>query len=71
MNILPLVFLPHLHGWFKFDTPEIIEASKATELPVYALSDEAAVVVDGDEPLKVVGTDYIITKGGEIWNEKM
>ena len=70
MDILPLIFLPHLHGWFKFDAPEIIEASKATELPVYALSDEAAVVVDGDEPLKVVGTDYMIAKGGEIWNER-
>ncbi len=66
MDILPLIFLPHLHGWFKFDAPEVIEASMATDLPVYALSDDAAVVVDGDEPLKVVGTDYIIAENGEI-----
>lgn len=71
MNIVPLVFLPHLHGWFKFDVPEIIKTSKMTDLPVYALSDRAAVVVEDSGVLRVVGADYIVAKNGEVWNEKI
>ena len=65
MNIIPIVFLPHLHGWFKFDKPEIIKASEATVLPVYALSDNAAIAYDGTN-FDVLGNDYIIAQEGKI-----
>jgi hypothetical protein len=31
-----------------------------TDLPVYALSDEAAIIVNDDDPLKIIGKDYLI-----------
>ena len=66
MDIIPIVFLPHLHGFFKFGEEEIKQTSKETDLPVYALSDKAAIIVNGKEPLNVIGEDYIMAKGGEI-----
>ena len=66
MDIIPVVFLPHLHGFFKFGEEEIKQTSKETDLPVYALSDKAAIIVNEKEPLKIVGEDYIIAKGGEV-----
>ena len=66
MDILPIVFLPHLHGFFKFDKKEVEENSKSTDLPVYALSDKAAIIIDNNNPLKVIGKDYLIAKDGEI-----
>ena len=66
MGIIPIVFLPHLHGYFKFGEEEIKQISSSTDLPVYALSDNAAIIVNGDNHLKVVGQDYIITRKGEI-----
>lgn len=70
MNFVPIVFLPHLHGCFKFDRAEVIKASKMTDLPVYAMSDNSALrVVDGDEPV-ILGTDYIVAKNGEIVAEE-
>lgn len=70
MDYVPIVFLPHLHGWFKFDRAEVLGASKATDLPVYACSDNCALkVIDNNEPV-IVGTDYIVAKNGEIVAEK-
>ena len=66
LDIVPIVFLPHLHGHFKFGEEEVKKASGFTDLPVYALSDEAAIVIDGDEPLRVIGEDYILVKKGEV-----
>ena len=66
MDIVPVVFLPHLHGFCKFDKPEIIRASEQTDLPVYAMSDKSALIIeDGKDPF-VVGEDYIIAKNGII-----
>ena len=69
LDIVPIVFLPHLHGFFKFDKEEVKKASGFTDLPVYALSDETAIVINGDEPLRVIGEDYIIAKKGEIYGK--
>ena len=66
MDIVPIVFLPHLHGFYKFDKEEVEEASKSINLPVYALSDEAAIIVDGDNSLKIIGKDYLIAENGII-----
>lgn len=66
MDIVPIVFLPHLHGYFKFGEDEIKQISEETDLPVYALSDNSAIVIDGDSPLRVVGEDYIIAQKGQL-----
>ena len=66
MEYVPIIFLPHLHGWFKFDEPEIKRASELTDLPVYALSDDAALKIVDNEPLVILGSDYIVAEKGEI-----
>ena len=66
MDIVPIVLLPHLHGFYKFDKEEVESASNLTDLPVYALSDEAAVIINGDNPLKIIGEDYLIAEKGKI-----
>lgn len=66
MDYVPIIFLPHLHGFYKFDKAEVLHASELTELPVYALSDNCALkIIDQDEPV-VLGNDYIIAKQGNI-----
>lgn len=66
MEYVPIIFLPHLHGWFKFDTPEIKRASELTDLPVYALSDNAAIKIIDDKTPEIIGSDYIVAEKGEI-----
>ena len=66
MDIIPIILLPHLHGFYKFDKKEVGDASKLTDLPVYALSDEAAIIVNDDNPLKIIGKDYLIAENGTI-----
>lgn len=66
MDLVPIIFLPHLHGHYKFDQPEVIKASELTDLPVYACSDNCALkVVDGNAPV-ILGSDYIVAQGGKI-----
>lgn len=66
MEYVPIIFLPHLHGYFKFDQPEVLRASELTDLPVYALSDHAALkIIDRQEPV-VLGADYIIAQAGQL-----
>lgn len=65
MDIVPIIFLPHLHGFFKFDQEEVLRASELTDLPVYAVSDDCALKVIDGEVVAVLGTDYIVAKGGE------
>lgn len=66
MDIIPIIFLPHLHGFYEFDKEEVGDASKLTDLPVYALSDKAAIIVNDDNPLKIIGKDYLIAENGTI-----
>ncbi len=66
MDIVPIVFLPHLHGFCEFDKEEVLRASELTDLPVYAASDNCALrIIDDNEPV-VLGEDYIIAEKGEI-----
>ncbi len=68
MNLIPMIFLPHLHGWFKFDQAEVLHASEHTDLPVYALSDDCALkIIDQDMPV-ILGHDYLIAKKGKLTN---
>lgn len=66
MDYVPIIFLPHLHGWCKFDREEVLRASELTDLPVYALSDNCALkIVDRESPV-ILGSDYIIAQQGEL-----
>lgn len=66
MDIVPIILLPHLHGWFKFDRQEIVRASELTDLPVYALSDNSALkIIDREAPV-VLGEDYLIAQHGAM-----
>lgn len=66
MNIVPIIFLPHLHDWIKYDQPEVLRASELTKLPVYAVSDECALkIIDNEDPVPL-GSDYILAKAGKI-----
>lgn len=66
MNMVPIIFLPHLHGFFKFDQAEVLRASELTDLPVYATSDDCALKVIDGEIVEILGTDYIVAKQNEI-----
>ena len=66
LEIVPLVFLPHLHGWFQFGEKEVLQESEVVNVPVYALSDQAALVIIDDKMPQIVGEDYIIAENGNI-----
>ncbi len=66
MNMVPIIFLPHLHGFFKFDQAEVLRASELTDLLVYATSDDCALKVIDGEIVEILGTDYIVAKQNEI-----
>lgn len=66
MNIVPIVFLPHLHGFYKFDRAEVAKASKLTDLPVYAMSDKSALKVEDINHPVLIGEDYLVTQNGTI-----
>lgn len=77
LNLVPVVLLPHYHGWFKFEEPEILREAKSSKYPVYALSDHAALKVttstsktDGKTSDKtqfdLIGEDYYTDLGEEI-----
>lgn len=65
LNLLNFSILPHLHSryFFKRTKEWTIEESKKVDNVVYALSDNAAVIVDGDREY-VVGNDYMKLLGG-------
>lgn len=66
MDYVPVIFLPHLHGFFKFDRKEVLRASELTNLPVYALSDNAALKIIDNQPPVVLGSDYIVAEQGKL-----
>lgn len=69
MNFVPIIFLPHLHGCYKFDKPEVIKASEFTNLPVFAISDDSALKIIDNEPPVILGNDYIVAQNGKIIKE--
>ena len=60
LNLLNFSILPHLHSEYFSERADewAIRESENVDYPVYAISDNAAVVIDGDEEY-VVGHDYI------------
>lgn len=66
MDIVPIVFLPHLHGFCRFEKEEVLRASEFTDLPVYAVSDNCALKIVDDNAPVILGEDYIVAEKGEI-----
>lgn len=66
LDIVPIIFLPHLHGFFKFDQPEVLKASELTSLPIYAASDNCALKIIDDNAPVILGDDYIVARNGKI-----
>ncbi|MCL2280649.1 Type 1 glutamine amidotransferase-like domain-containing protein [Candidatus Saccharibacteria bacterium] len=66
-ELLDIEILPHLHNPY-FNTKDgnwIIEDSRVAKVPVYVISDEAAVVVNDNE-ISLIGKDYLKLEKGEI-----
>jgi len=63
LGLVPIIFMPHFHSdSFPNNTEQVVlEESKRQALPVYALSDQAALVVEGDQAgqfnHKLIGQD--------------
>ncbi len=71
LELLPIFFLPHFgSSWFPQLTEEVaVKESRATDLPVYLLSDQAAVVVWGslEKPeFEMVGSGFVVVHDGEV-----
>ncbi len=70
LNLVPIFFLPHFHSdWFPQLKEEVaIRESRSTDLPVYLMSDQSALVVTGEKGnlnYKLIGDDYLVAKNGE------
>lgn len=70
LNVVPIFFLPHFHGDAKRLTPEVaISESTKTELPVYLVSDHAALIITGEPEnfnYQMIGKDYLIAQKGKV-----
>lgn len=66
LDLVPIIFLPHLHGFCQFDQPEVLRASELTDMPVYAVSDNCALKIIDSQPPIILGTDYIVAQNGEL-----
>lgn len=67
MDLVDFTILPHLNS-MHFNTRVeawVLEDSKTQNSLVYAVSDDAAVIVDGDKTY-VIGKDYLIAKNGQV-----
>ncbi len=69
MDVVPIVFLPHLHGFFEFGQTEVLRASEFTNLPVYAVSDDCALRITDDHVPVILGSGYIIAQNGKVITE--
>lgn len=75
LEIVPVEFLPHFEGRCygeEFTKESIVEESRRVSAPVYALTDDAALVVEGEEGnlnCRMVGRGYIIAQNGTILSE--
>lgn len=71
LELLPWFFLPHFGSdWFPQLTEEVaMRESKLTDLPVYLMSDQSALVVRGDMDnleVKPIGSGFVVLKDGEV-----
>lgn len=76
LELVPVEFLPHYRGVCYdddvFTREVIIEESTRTNFPVYALTDEAALVVEGEGKelsCHMVGRGYLIAQNGMVLDE--
>lgn len=70
LNLVDLEIIPHIHGKFTLPNAEaqvVIESTRKT-VPIYGLSDQAAVIVD-DDNVKVIGHDFCVAAQGKIIQE--
>lgn len=75
LELLPIFFLPHYKSeWFPQLTKDVaVHESRITNLPVYLMSDDSALVVCGslEKPeFELIGSGYAEVKNGEIVEEK-
>lgn len=71
LELLPIFFLPHFGSdWFPQLREEVaIKESSLTDLPVYLVSDQAALVVRGDlenPKMQMVGSGFIVAQNGKV-----
>ncbi len=71
LELLPWFFLPHFgSSWFpQFTEGVAIKESKLTNLPIYLMSDQSALVVCGDldnPVVELVGNNFVVVKNGEV-----
>lgn len=75
LDLIPICFLPHFHGWFTRLTPEVTKReSENTNLPVFLMSDQSALMITGaSDSIKIepIGEDYLIFQKGEQINEPL
>ncbi|MDR2770050.1 MAG: peptidase E [Rickettsiales bacterium] len=66
LDLADFAILPHFHAEYINNRGDdwVIAESKSSDYPVYAISDHAAVVIDG-ENVSVIGKDYIKLSGGK------
>ena len=70
LDMVDFTVLPHLHS-VHFNTRDndwVIEDSEKEDNLVYAISDDAAVIVDGEKTY-VAGKDYLIAEKGKLIKE--
>lgn len=71
LELLPLYFLPHFGSdWFPQLNEEVaVRESKLTDLPIYLMSDQSAIVVRGslEKPeLTAIGTGFVVVNNGKV-----
>lgn len=71
LNIVPIIFLPHYHSdWFnQLDQDAVITESNRKKLPIYALSDQAALIMQGESEdlnFRLIGKDYLVAQNGKV-----
>lgn len=76
LEALPIFFLPHYKSdWFPQLTKDVaVRESKLTDLPVYLMSDQAAIVVTGNlgkPEFQVIGDGFVVVKNGKVVEEKV
>jgi len=66
LDLLDFSILPHFHAEYMNNRGDdwAIAESKAVDYPVYALSDHAAIMIDGDK-VEIIGKDYMKLVNGE------
>lgn len=75
LNLIPIFFLPHYHSeWFPQLKREVaLYESQNTDLPVYLMSDQSALMITGDKDdlvYRPIGQDYLVAQHGKVLQEQ-